>query len=63
MLPQFAPEIVLASLEAVVAGGVLYRMDDMEHTIDCNDAYYSGPLIIRTAANRGAKRALAAALG
>jgi Amidohydrolase family len=52
----------LASLEAVVAGGRLYRIADLKCALQSSQAYFASPLI-RPLARRGAERALARALG
>jgi hypothetical protein len=52
----------LSSLEAVVAGGRLYRIADLKAALASNQAYFASPLI-KPLARRGAERALARALG
>jgi cytosine/adenosine deaminase-related metal-dependent hydrolase len=52
----------LASLEAVVTAGKLYRVADLERAIAANQAYFASRLI-KPLANRGAERALARAIG
>jgi Amidohydrolase family len=48
----------LASLEAVVTAGKLYRVVDLQRAITANQAYFTLPLI-KPIARRGAERALA----
>jgi imidazolonepropionase-like amidohydrolase len=50
----------LASLEAVIAGGKLYRMADLVRAQQQSDDYFNSP-IIRPLARRGAEQALARA--
>jgi cytosine/adenosine deaminase-related metal-dependent hydrolase len=52
----------LASLEAVVAAGRLYRSADLAQALQTNTAYFNSPLI-KPLARRGAEQALARALG
>ncbi|WP_315837886.1 amidohydrolase family protein [Bradyrhizobium prioriisuperbiae] len=51
----------LASLEAVISAGRLYRLADLKRALDTSQAYFQSPLI-RPLARRGAERALASAL-
>jgi cytosine/adenosine deaminase-related metal-dependent hydrolase len=51
-----------SSLEAVVAGGRLYRVADLEAALRSSRAYFASPLI-KPLARRGAERALARAIG
>jgi hypothetical protein len=51
----------LASLEAVIAAGKLYRMADLENAMRANAAYFNSP-IIKPLARRGAEQALARAV-
>ena len=52
----------LASLEAVIAAGRLYRAADLAQALHTNTAYFNSPLI-KPLARRGAEQALARALG
>jgi Amidohydrolase family len=52
----------LASLEAIVAAGSLYRSADLAQALRTNTAYFNSPLI-KPLARRGAEQALARALG
>ena len=52
----------LASLEAVIAAGRLYRSSDLAQALHASTAYFNSPLI-KPLARRGAERALARALG
>jgi cytosine/adenosine deaminase-related metal-dependent hydrolase len=52
----------LSSLEAVVAGGRLYRVADLQAALRSSRAYFASPLI-KPLARRGAERALARAIG
>jgi imidazolonepropionase-like amidohydrolase len=52
----------LASLEAVIAAGRLYRTSDLAQALDASTAYFNSPLI-KPLARRGAEQALARALG
>jgi len=52
----------LASLEAVITAGRLFRVDDLRRAAQSQQAYFSSPLI-RRLAERGATRALARAIG
>jgi cytosine/adenosine deaminase-related metal-dependent hydrolase len=52
----------LASLEAVVAGGRLYCVADLQAALRASRAYFASPLI-KPLARRGAERALARAIG
>jgi adenine deaminase len=47
----------LASLDAVVSAGRLYRIDDLRTAMQSNTAYFSSPLI-KPLARRGAEQAL-----
>lgn len=51
----------VASLDAVITAGRLYRIADLNRALDASQAYFSSPLI-RPLARRGAERALASAL-
>jgi hypothetical protein len=52
----------LASLEAIVAAGRLYRSADLAQALHASTAYFNSPLI-KPLARRGAEQALARALG
>jgi imidazolonepropionase-like amidohydrolase len=52
----------LASLEAVIAAGKLYRSADLAQALHASTAYFNSPLI-KPLARRGAEQALARALG
>jgi hypothetical protein len=52
----------LASLEAIVAAGRLYRSADLAQALHTSMAYFNSPLI-KPLARRGAEQALARALG
>ena len=52
----------LASLEAVIAAGRLYRSADLAQALHTNTAYFNSPLI-KPLARRGAEQALARAIG
>ena len=52
----------LASLEAVIAAGRLYRSADLAQALHTSTAYFNSPLI-KPLARRGAEQALARALG
>jgi imidazolonepropionase-like amidohydrolase len=52
----------LASLEAVITAGRLYRVADLETALQSSTAYFNSPLI-KPLARRGAKQALVRALG
>jgi hypothetical protein len=52
----------LASLEAVIAAGRLYRSTDLAQALHASTAYFNSPLI-KPLARRGAEQALARALG
>lgn len=51
----------LASLEAVIAAGKLYRIADLDRALQANAAYFNSP-IIKPLARRGAEQALARAV-
>ena len=51
----------LASLEAVIVAGKLYRMADLESALQANAAYFNSP-IIKPLARRGAEQALTRAV-
>jgi Amidohydrolase family len=51
----------LASLEAVITAGKLYRMSDLKTALQADAAYFSSP-IIKPLARRGAEQALARAV-
>jgi imidazolonepropionase-like amidohydrolase len=52
----------LASLEAIIAAGRLYRSADLAQALHASTAYFNSPLI-KPLARRGAEQALARALG
>jgi cytosine/adenosine deaminase-related metal-dependent hydrolase len=52
----------LASLEAVIAAGRLYRVADLDRALRSSASYFASPLI-RPLAHRGAERAIERALG